>query len=149
LGWSFLLGLLCAGCAAGKLFQRHETVTAQETVIGGKTNTVYQTNIVYTLNAGVTNGLAMGRELARDVGGPWGGAVAFIFGTISTVLAAVVRSKNRIVKRERDQAALVPALITAIESAPQNEPVKREIEKLAKAAGLEDRLNAVVKRITK
>ncbi len=140
LAFSLVFLFLC-GC---KLFSEREVVSAQQTVSAtGQTNTVYQTNIVYSVNPGVSGGLDMARGIAGQIPGPYG-AIAFgVIGLASTGLTWLAKRKSD------KQAALVPALITGIESAPGNEAVKASVKNLASAAGLEEHLNAVVRELTK
>lgn len=138
--YAAVLGL--TGCAGGRLFQPHEVVTTQETVAHGQTNVVFSTNYVYTVNAGVTNALETARGIARETGGPWGGLAVLGLSAATAVLGAIARVKS-------NKAALLPTLITGIENAANNTEVKQTIQTLATAVGVEDRLNAEVRKITR
>ena len=141
------IGLL-SGCAGGGLFTRTATVTpvvqtnAPATALPILT-TNYVTNIVYSVNPGVTNALGTAKTVAQDAGGPWGMIVSGGLGLVAAGLTWIA-------KRKSDQkAALLPAIITGVESAETNQEVKESIEKVARAAGVESRLNAAVQKITK
>jgi hypothetical protein len=124
------------GCAGRGLFVPTQTVTTT-------TNGQPATNIVYEVNPGVTSALSSAKDIAQDVGGPWGMVVSGGLGLVAAALTWIA-------KRKSDQkAALLPAIITGVESAPDNAQVKYAIEKVARAAGVESQLNAVVQKITK
>lgn len=134
--------LLLSGCGGTRLFQARQQVVAHEVVSAtGQTNVVWTTNIVYTVNPAATGALNTAREMAREVGGPWGSVAAGIFGLATVVLGRIAQVKSR-------QAAVVPAVISGVENAG-NADVKHFIQQAAKAAGVEDRLNDMVRKITR
>ena len=124
------------GC---RLFEARQVVAARETVdAAGRTNTIYTTNFVYTVNAAATNAMTVARDIASDVGGPWGALAGGALAIATAVVSAIAR-------RKRQQASL---LVAAIETASTNEAVKREVEKMARATGLENSINATVRKVT-
>ena len=139
-----LLISVFAGCADKRFFVPTQTVTTV-TATNAATllpSTNFVTNTIYSVNPGVSGALNTGRTIAQDVGGPWGMIISGGLGLLSAGLGWIAKKKS-------DQAALLPAIITGVESAAGNQEVKAAIEKVARAAGVESRLNALVQKITK
>jgi len=134
-----ILLLALSGCA---LFTRTQTVTPalMTNAITHEVLTNYVTNTLYTVNPAVTNALNNAREIAQAVPTPWGGIAATGFGLLSGALGFIAKAKS-------DKAALVPTLIAGIETAANNADVKKSIQTVATAAGLEDRLNVHVRDV--
>ena len=105
-----------------------------------QTNSV--TNIVFILNPGVASKLDAARQIVQSVPTPWSGIAAGVLAGVSAVLGFIAKIKS-------DKAALLPVVIAGVEAAGEaSAPVKQSIQNLATAAGVQPRLDAVVKSLT-
>jgi len=134
--------LFVAGCVGKRFFVPTQTVSeVVQTNASLLTSTNYVTNTLYSVNPGVSATLGAAKEIAPAFG-PYG-VIA------SAGLGLLVAGLGWIAKKKSDQTALLPAIITGVESAANNAEVKEEIEKVARAAGVESQLNALVQKITR
>jgi len=143
------LAVLVAGCVStpdGKgFFIPHQTVTP-EIQINPLTQTVqtnWVTNIVYTVNPGVTGKLETAQQIAQNVPTPWSGIASGVIGGVIGVLGFIAKIKSD------NKAKLLPAVIAGIEAAGDAAtPVKQSIQNIATATGVQSQLHAEVQRIT-
>ena len=164
--FSLALILTLSACgSAGGIFTRHdvvtpqvvETLTTNKTVIviadpaGSKTTNVSEivtsslhtnawTNSTYTVSEGSRTWLEGGAAIAGAVPSPWGGVSAAALALLSASLGIVAKIKS-------DKAAILPAIIRAVEVA-KDPKLKDLIRSHASAAGVEVALNRAVKKIT-
>jgi len=136
---ALLLGIL-SNCA---LFTPTQTVTptTSTNALTHEVITTYRTNTDYAVNPSVTTGLNTASQMAQQLPTPWGGIAAGALGLVSIGLGVIAKVKS-------DKAALVPALIAGVEAAANNADVKKSIQTVATAAGLEDRLKIHVRDLT-
>jgi hypothetical protein len=102
--------------------------------------TNWLTNTIYTVNPDVENGIRTARTIAEAVPSPVSGVVSGFLGLSTAVLGWIAKMKS-------DKAALVPAIIQGVELS-QSPDVKQNIETIARAMGVEGKLNEEVKKVT-
>jgi len=103
-----------------------------------------RTNTVYIVNPGVTTTLQTARDVSGAIPSPYTAIAAAALAVLSGVLGIIA-------KRKSDKAALLPVVIAGIEAVgePESIDVKKSIQKIASATGLEARLNVEVQRVTR
>jgi hypothetical protein len=137
----FLCSLLLGGCA---LWTPTQTVTPElaTNAVTHEVFTTYRTNTVYTVAPGATTTLNNASAVALALPMPWGGIAAGALGLVTIGLGVIAKVKS-------DKAALVPALIAGVEAAANNADVKKSIQQVATASGLQDRLHSHVVDVTR
>jgi hypothetical protein len=141
-----LLCTLCLGLliGCGGLLTRTQTVTPSlsTNTVTHDVVTIYTTNNIYDVNPSVTTGLNTASQIAGTLPTPWGGIAVGGLALVGIGLGVIAKVKS-------DKAALVPALITGIEAAANNADVKKSIQAVATASGLQDRLHSHVVDVTR
>lgn len=120
--------------------QAGATFTNFANLVSTNFETNYVTNVTYAVAPKVQSYIGAAQSVNQAIPTPWQSFLALGFAGLSGVLGLVAKFKS-------DKASILPSVIAGVEAAG-NADVKKSIQSMALANGVEGQLSALVQKLT-